>query len=245
MNSNLDKICQDLKLSDGLANLIAGYLQLNYEKLETLTPYWRDKFPGDKEKNIRGFLGGKGRPREIADEVKKQLDLLPIEERPKTNGELFDWMKRKRIGVDCSGLAFALLKRIAEDKGDESWESRLVPTSGGNPQNEKRFRTSARTLCGQENADEVARNEDLKLGDLVRLEGGKHVMVVLGETENDIWYMHSSALTEISGAHLGVMKRKVEEIGKFEFDEQLKNGANLESLWEEENGDGVFRMKGW
>jgi len=242
---NETEILDLLKLNEEVYKLIDGYLNIRFSNLKCRTPYWRNKNFVDKSKNIKGFLGGKGLPVEIEEEIFRKIDKLSDDQMPNSNKELFAWLKKSKIGVDCSGLAFAILRSIASTRGDHEWESRIVATSGGNLNNEKRFRTNANTLTSDVNSRKLLASERLRLGDLFRLMSGKHVMIILGELKNKTYYIHSSGETVIEGVHMGYFYKIDEDNLEFDKEDILKNESTWNDVINEENEDGVYRMKGW
>jgi len=242
---NDTEVIDSLKLNIEVKKMVKGYLNISFNDLKCRTPYWRDRIFADKSKNVKGFLGGKGEPIEIESEVWARINQLSDELKPRNDLELFAWMKKNKIGVDCSGLAFALLKIIANAKNDDKWEQRITATPGGNLDNAKRFRTSANTLTSGVNARELLPGEEFQLGDLVRLMAGKHVMIILGEIEKKIYYIHSSNETVIEGAHLGYFYQVGEDKIKFSNEDLLKKGNTWSDEICKENEDGIYRINEW
>lgn len=214
--------------------LLDRYMNLKIGDKRLRTTYWRDR------RKLLGFLGGKGRPDELENAIvmevnKRELDLTTM-----TEHELRAFMKQAKIGVDCSGLVYQLLTAF-----DSSFENKVVPTPGGKPDNDKRFRTNADTLTNEQNTVTVDKLSDIRFGDLIRMDGGRHVLIVVQVTDDMIRYAHSSDMTKTTGVHIGRIKIENPELGleQQHWMEKTVRGGTFREKYDPSKGDGVFRLK--
>ena len=214
--------------------LLDRYMNLRIGDKHLRTAYWRDR------RKLQGFLGGKGRPDELENAIvmevnKRELDLTTM-----TEHELRAFMKQAKIGMDCSGLVYQLLSAF-----DRSFRERVVPTPGGKPDNDKRFRTNADSLTNEQNTTPVDKLSDIRFGDLIRMDGGRHVLMVVQVSDDMIRYTHSSDMTKTTGVHIGRIMIEDREVGleKQHWMEKTVRGGTLREKYDLSKGDGVFRLK--
>lgn len=217
--------------------LVRGYLNLSVAGIPVACPYWMNRA------NKRGVLGGKGTPEELQAEINKSGDQF---DQPVTESQARQWLKQKRIGVDCSGLAYQILSAVAVDMGYPLPATKLVPTPGGKPFNPVRFRINADYLTSQHNSRPVDLPQ-ARLGDLIRMDQGRHVMVILQHLPDQLIYIHSSAHTQPSGVHLGRIKLVNLAAGLAEqaWQEVDTKGRSLVEKLDTETGTGIWRLKFW
>jgi hypothetical protein len=153
----------------------------------------------NKYLGIPYFLGGKGTCDEIAkatiDTAKKQkVDLLKL-----TSKEIYYFQKKNHIGIDCSGLVYHLLDRLYFFKTGLSVFDHLIGTD--NQHGPRRI--SANLFTDKINSFPITGYNDIKTGDLIRVDQGHHVIFIINQDKNVINYVHSSNKTKIAGVHLG------------------------------------------
>lgn len=206
---------------------LKSYTQMRIGNKTIGCPYWSNKLENSRV-TIRGFLNGKGE----AEDIKKQLETVSANELKKgliteSTGYLLKLAKRERIGIDCSGLVYRLLSKLFYKEPVESY------FPGGIN------KTNADTLTGKSHCEQIEKAENLKQGDLIRMMGGKHLLLVLSNGNNEITYIHSSGKSEITGVHTGkiIIRSKT-----LDWLEKAKSGENFgEKYFHMEEGDGFFR----
>jgi len=106
-------ITQTLKLPEASQKIIDSYLKMSISDKVIICPYFTNlqKARG----GLRVFLG-KATAQEIINEVKfvaqkEQVDLTKISEK-----ELYQFMVKHNLGIDCSGFAVHVLKAFYEEK---------------------------------------------------------------------------------------------------------------------------------
>lgn len=233
MNDVIEYLIQDF---------ISKYTSMDICGISMHCPYWVNRL-----KNgivvLRGFGNGKGSADEIRDELVKRLENLPSGSRfGLTNDSIAKFAKRERIGIDCSGFAYRVLDRLVKLK-----------YSGCNlPDLDKIFvggihKTNARTLASEKYAVQIKKIKDYRLGDMIRLWGGKHIVVITKVSEKEILYAHSSSLsTKVQGVHTAIIHiiDPDKSLSEQKWSEKTRIGEDYgKKYFHPENGDGVFRLK--
>lgn len=187
-------------------------------------PYWRNKITS--RGRVQGPFGGKGRPKEIRRITLKKAEETGIKLERMTTEEIREFMRRKRIGIDCSGFVFQILDFLFPG----FWRGlKMAPGWSRNPI--RRFNAAA--LTSKENTRPVKRLREIKTGDLIPLSfTGKrvdHVLVVVDKNKKEIVYAHSSSRTPNDGPHLGRIKiiDWGEDLKRQYWEEKTKEGKNL------------------
>ncbi len=216
------------KLNTKLSNEAERYLGL---------PYWQNRLI-DGKITKEGFMGGKGNWHQINQATKELLSKLP--HKPPSS-EIYNLQKKNHIGIDCSGLAYNLLNFLSLETKQKSIEEKVVGTGG-------KFgirRVSSNLLTSPANSIPVTSYQNIQPGDLIRLEKGRHVIVILKKVGNTINYIHSSNKTLIRGVHLGTIKiiNPKATLEHQHWIETTKDNQPYSSLFNSQNGDGIFRLK--
>ena len=236
-----------IESSAALDKLFYKYTHLPLGGKEIVCPYWMN----DLKLEIFGPYGGKGTPEEIVqateDEAKKaNLDLEKM-----TKEEIIAFMKRKKIGVDCSGFVFWMLDTFDKEKGGNGVADN-IPNSVGQflpSRANVAMLTSEKVICS-------VRISEAKVGDMIRLDRGRHVAIVIKvvrEMEDigkvrEIEYAHSSSRTKIPGVHNAKIKivdqnKGLEEQLWYELASEGKSYGQVYLL--SAIGDGLKRLKSW
>ena len=121
------------------------------------------------------FLGGKGNWKEIKKQTislakKENIDLNKL-----THQQLYNFLKKHHIGIDCSGLVSQLLNFY--------FNTHLDPRH-----------TSADMLTSAKLSKKIDDFDDIQTGDMVRQKNGHHVLFII-EKQNQIIYYVDSSLT--------------------------------------------------
>jgi len=101
--------------------------------------------------------------------------------------QLYNFQKKHRIGIDCSGLVYHLSDFLYRLKNDNSIRSHLIGAGGKTGPR----RLSAHLLTSPPNAIPITNWTDIQIGDLVRTDNGKHVLFIYKKTKSKIFYIHS------------------------------------------------------
>ena len=200
-----------------------------FEK-KVVIPYWMNKL----DKEIYGPYGGKGTPQEILKATIEAARQESINLHDLSSGEIYAFMKKNRIGIDCSGFAYQILNFWDHQKGGDGIENSVIGASGMGIR-----KTDANALTNNINTLPVTDYSQIKTGDLLRLDNGGHVAVIVRYSEDKIVYAHISAKTKIEGPHL-------EEIRIIKSKKGLEDQVWSEKINFRPNlGDGVRRLKIW
>lgn len=198
-----------LTVPDRVLNFIQRYFQLKVANSYTEIPYYI---------NESGFLvspvsAGKGSPDEIEHKIAQKI---------KNNNEIknpsdaYELLKTHCLGIDCSGLVYQIydfwLKN--EAKGNLAdylikipvWKLRKFISRKFKPQSS----VSADELTSEPFAKKIDINE-IKSGDLIRTQGGKHVLFIYkidyeADKPKKIYYVESTKFYEKNGLVRGYIE---------------------------------------
>lgn len=166
-------------------------------------------------------LVGKGNAKEIALKTvelanEKNIKLLDL-----TGEEIYKFQKKNHIGIDCSGLAVNLLNFYFNTNIDVR-------------------KTSADMLTSKPISTQVDVSE-ATTGDIIRFDGGKHVLFIIEKVENTIFYVHSSEFTKVSGVHFGTVEIDSDN-SLVNWSDESKTGKAYSDFYNPQRGDGIFRV---
>lgn len=158
---------------------------------------------------------GKGTAKEIALETidlanKKNIKLLYL-----SSQQIYNFQKKHGLGIDCSGLVCILLNTCFGTNLDVR-------------------KTSADMLTSSPISKPSSRPQP---GDLIRIDGGKHVMLIVETTNDMIIYVHSSEKTKIRGVHYGTVSSNLKN-----WSDSTLTDKPYSTIFNPKNGDGVFRV---
>lgn len=215
--------------SKALQDLYFQYTHLPLGGKGIACPYWMN----DNKKGIFGPFGGKGTSSEIVqathDEAKKfQVNLEEL-----TEQEILNFMKEKRIGVDCSGFAFWMLNAFDLERGGNGIGDDIPGSQG----NFIKARANVKMLTDPNVSESVELNQ-IKVGDMIRVKEGHHVMVVTGvSTDKEVQKIEYSHSSFGNGVHK-------EEFTIIDPQKSLEKQSWKESfLINCLSGDGIKRLK--
>lgn len=204
-------------------------------------PYWVNKIQEGRV-TIRGFSNGKGSASEIRQELIKQIGRLSIDREHLTSEYIRKLAKRNRIGIDCSGFVYRMLDTLIHLGYAGSAHVSLGSIFSGGIN-----KTNARILTSREFSLDIQKVKDVQVGDMIRLKGGHHVVIVVKKTPQTITYAHSShQTTKIKGVHIAKINitDKEKPIQNQQWLEETNRGENFgEKFFYQEKGDGVYRLK--
>lgn len=205
-------------------------------------PYWMNRLKNDKV-ILRGFANGKGRSDEIKEKLNKRLNNLPVDLKFEFTPETVrKFAKRERIGIDCSGFVYRVLDELLHIGYRNTNYKNLDKVFGGGID-----KTNVKRLTSPQYSREIRNIRDFKLGDIIRLWGGKHAVIIIRNNLKELVYAHSSSLsTKIQGVHTAIIQLvKVKRSLKDQkWLEEARTGENFgKKYFNPEKGDGVFRLK--
>ncbi len=217
-------------METSLSGFLKKFFDFRVVGKKVIIPYWRNKL----EKKIFGPCGGKGTPEEIKKAVFEAAKQAKLDLKAMTGEEIYLFMKKKRIGLDCSGFAYQLLNFLDYQKGGDGLENTVVGVNGMGIR-----KTNADSLTNEVNSLPVADYQQVKIGDLIRTVGGKHVLLIVDIGRDQITYAHIGQETSRLGPHLakiiiadptkGIEAQKWEE--KISFDPGVGDGIKRLKIW--------------
>jgi len=223
--------------SKALQNLFYQYSHLPLGGKEIVCPYWKNNL----RRMIFGPFGGKGKPGQIVEATKKEAEKARIDLNKMREKEILKFMKRKKIGIDCSGFVFWLLEALDREKGGRGIG--LLAR-----------KTNVKLLTSDKVSLAVESLPKIKVGDLIRLNEGKHLAIVISLKKKadgelvEIEYAHSSNQTFLPGVHLGKIKivGPGQPLEKQIWLEKTKRGRNYgKNFYLPSEGDSIRRLKLW
>ncbi len=123
-------------------------------------------------------LGGKGYWKDIKKETQKIAASQKINLKKLTSKQLYQFQKKHKIGIDCSGLATQLL----------IFYGRIL----GKKVNLNPRKTSADMLTSTPLATKITDDSLIQTGDLIRQKNGHHVLFIIEKNGKTINYVDSS-----------------------------------------------------
>jgi len=123
-------------------------------------------------------LGGKGHWKDIKKETKKIAASQNLNLKKLTPKQLYQFQKKHKIGIDCSGLATQLL----------IFYGRIL----GKKVNLNPRKTSADMLTSTPLATKITDDSLIQTGDLIRQKNGHHVLFIIEKNGKTINYVDSS-----------------------------------------------------
>ena len=178
-----------------------SYLNLDFGKVKVRCPYWINKI----NKGIRGPFSGKGTPGQIIKSAYSSAKREGIDIDKLKSYEITKLLKRNRIGVDCSGFAYHVLDTLDREKGGNGIADDLFLPAGRQaakprfPAWNPAWRASADLLTSEIVTKVIMLLNDVKVGDMIRTENGRHIYVTVDVSKKNIICSHSSSLLARDG----------------------------------------------
>jgi len=235
-----------LETSSALQSIFYQYTHLPIGGKEICCPYWMNR----NWLGITGPYGGKGRPQEIVDATEKEAEKANLDLKKATESEILNFMKRKKIGVDCSGFVFWMLDALDREKGGNGIADDMLEATG-------QFiasRANVKLLTSEEKSFSINKINEVQAGDMIRLDGGKHIAIIIAVLKDEVGnilridYAHSSRKTLISGVHSSSINiiDVNSPLFKQEWIEKTASGKNYGELcFRANDGDNIKRLKIW
>ncbi len=232
MNSNIDRI---------INLFIKKYTEMNIKGTIIHCPYWMNKLDSGNVR-MRGFENGKGKAEVIRKELIRRIDELPAESKFPINAiNINKFAKRERIGIDCSGLVYRILEELVRLTYRNCKINSLTDMYKGGIN-----RTNAAALTSDIYCEEVSDIRNSRLGDFIKINGGKHVAMILDLNNGYIVYIHSHGRTKIQGVHKERIKiiDSTRSLDYQKWQEKMRTGDNFGKMkFKSSLGDGIFRLK--
>lgn len=234
--------------SKALQDLFYQYTHLPIGGKEIVCPYWMN----DLKEGIFGPFGGKGMPEQIVEASEKAAKLKGIDLAKMSEQEVLSFMEQEKIGVDCSGFVFWMLDSLDKEKGGDGIADDIPGCKGKILE----CRANVAMLTDENSTLPIEKVAEVRVGDMIRLGGGKHVAIVVGvmrDTQDEgilkeIEYAHSSAKTKEFGVHSALIKIINPQGGleTQEWSEETKDGKNYGGFnFLPGSGDELKRLKIW
>lgn len=233
-----------IESSRALQEMFYKYTHLPIGEKEIRCPYWRNRLP----LGITGPFSGKGRSEQIIEATRLAAKKATVDLYQMSEEEILAFMKRKKIGVDCSGFVFWMLNALDKERGGRGIAD-FIPRFPGTLAERQ---ASADKLTSKQLSFPVEKINEIQMGDMIRLHGGRHIAIVLrivrdsGKTR-EIEYAHSSERTTMQGVHSALIRITNLEGGLAdqEWEEILPNGGSYKQMLLSSQGDGLKRLKIW
>ncbi|MDD4938440.1 MAG: hypothetical protein PHX34_05565 [Candidatus Shapirobacteria bacterium] len=123
-------------------------------------------------------LGGKGNWKEIQKETQKIAKIEKIDFNKLNGQKLYNFQKKHKIGIDCSGLVCQLLIFLCKIQHKKI--------------NLNIRRTSANMLTSSPLSQKINNYQQIQTGDLIRQKNGHHLLFIIEKKGNKIFYVDSS-----------------------------------------------------
>lgn len=217
-------------LSDHLKAISLRYLGL---------PYFQNSITNPNQ-SINATVG-KGNFQEIALHTIKLAQDQKIDLTKFSDKEIYAFQKKNKIGIDCSGLVYQILNEALQKIQSINLDDLLIGT--GNKKGVRRL--SANLLTSKPNAVKVENFNDIQAGDLIRVNQGQHVILILEKTGDKINYIHNSRKTQIRGVHLGqiTITDPHKNLEDQKFSDFTLDNKDYTTLINTKKGDGIYRLK--
>ncbi len=204
-------------------------------------PYWMNKLDSGNVR-MRGFENGKGEAGVIRKELIRRIGELPAESKFPLNAlNINKFAKRERIGIDCSGLVYRILEELVRLAYRNCKINSLTDIYKGGID-----RTNAATLTSDVYCEKVPDIRNSRLGDLIKINGGKHVAMILALNRGYLEYIHTHNRTKVQGVHKERIKiiDSTRSLDYQEWQELMGTGDNLGKMkFKTSLGDGIYRLK--
>lgn len=230
--------------SEALENLLYQYTHLPIGGKEIRCPYWRNRL----SLAITGPFGGKGKPEQIVEATESAAKKAGINLGRMNEEDILSFMKRKKIGVDCSGFVFRMLDALDREKGGNGIADNIPHFPGTLAQRQ----ASAEKLTSKNLSVPIEKISEIQVGDMIRLDRGKHIAIIIRVIRErrairEIEYAHSSEKTSLRGVHTGKIKIINPEKGlaEQEWQETLADRRNYKQFYFPSDKDGIRRLKIW
>jgi hypothetical protein len=211
---------KELTFPKHTADFVNCYFKLPIIRKKIRCPYYKNDGK-NKIKFGEKVAIGKGSPQEIISEVEKLIKRTPGPLKKMSVEEIRDFMKKKRIGIDCSGFVTRVLDYWCQEElqGKRLWQKLSISATSL-----KRLRylirpienLDVRTIVSCQNSYPISKASEIEPGDLIHIDLC-HILIVhkvikdLQDKTKRIYYCHSSDYYD--GVHRGEIRVKDEGEG--------------------------------
>ena len=207
------------------------------------TPYAKNSW-SDLHLVSKAAFAGKGTWQQIKYATACALEKSRLPVHQASLSSIRQIQRRYHIGIDCSGLVYHLLDHIDRHSGGEGIYFKII-----NP--DQRFgqfgprAISADCLTSDTNSLRLRPSDTLQIGDLIRFDQGRHIMLITSATRRQITYIHSSQHTKVSGVHYATITitQPHQGLGDQLWSDQTKSSQSYTSLFFPHQGDGIYRPR--
>lgn len=182
---------------------------------------------------------GKSSPEVIFKQLKIDAEQQNFDLNKASVEEIKHFMKKNKLGIDCSGFAYRMLNHLVQQIKGEGLETFGFPHVG---------RTNVNTLTSEEFSIPIKTIRKIHPGDIIKTcseETIPHCAIVIEKTDSEITYAHSSNKTKITGVHLGKITINDPYTGLKDqlFLEETYYNINYGDLFNSQAGDNIVRLK--
>jgi len=231
--------------SKALEKLYYEYTHLPLGGKKVRCPYWSNR----QRILLTGPFKGKGTPKQILQATIKSAQEHHLDLSKLSAGDIRKFMEHHRIGVDCSGFVYHMADALEKERGSKGIEDSIQGVKGKGVR-----KVNAFSLTNDQNSFIIKTVKDVKVGDFIRLNGGKHIAIILRVKRNqdsiplEVTYSHSGRLSAVTGVHTArffVKDLKTGLNGQKWFEKTRKDYDFLKTSFLEKDGDGIRRLKIW
>jgi hypothetical protein len=230
--------------SEALEKIYYQYTHLPLGGKKIRCSYWSNK----QRILLSGPFKGKGTPSQITRATARSAQEHKIDLSKLSPRDIRRFMEHHRIGVDCSGFVYHLADSLDKEKGGRGISDYVEGVRGKGV-----MRVNAFCLTNDKNSEEVKKIRDIRIGDFIQIEGGKHIAIILRIKRNqegipiEVTYAHSGRLSAITGVHLGRFLVKNPNLGVKDqkFLEKSRKGYNYFTPSSPKDCLNLRRLKIW
>lgn len=168
-----------VSLPSSAQSIIKQYATLSIGGHKIVTPY----FMNEKGKKGRRVSVGKGTPEEIEKETRRAAKKYHFNLQQSSVKKVREFMIAHEIGVDCSGFVTWVINEIVKEKLHKPVWRVLSYRMLSRPAQVKRLlrpveNISVRVLTHSANSLVIPRVKDIRVGDMIRIFNGHHILLV-------------------------------------------------------------------
>ncbi len=234
-----------IEKSKALEKLYYKYTHLPLGGKLVRCPYWSNR----QRIFLPDAFKGKGTPKEITQTTletakKEKVDLSKL-----SSDEIRKFMEHYRIGVDCSGFVYHLANALDKQRSGKGIDDYIQGVRGKGVR-----KVNAFCLTNEKNSVPIKKVKDIKVGDFIRFQGGKHIAIILRIKKNtdgepkEIVYAHSGILSAVTGVHSGriLVTDSKKDIKEQKWPEKSRKGYDFKGKYFfKQEDDGIKRLKIW
>lgn len=234
-----------IKKSKALEKLYYDYTHLPLGGKLVRCPYWSNR----QRILLTGPYKGKGSPGQIVRATLAVAKGHHLELNKLSTTDIRKFMEHHRIGIDCSGFVYRMADVLDKERGGRGVEDSLQGVKGKGVR-----RVNAFCLTNNENSLIINIVKEVRIGDFIRFNRGKHIAIVLRIKEDreqlpiEVTYAHSGRLSAITGVHTArfLVDDLNSGLNEQKWFEKTRKGYDfMKASFSEKEGDGIRRLKIW